>query len=86
MPAAVLGFLFEDYIDEYLFSVKTVAIGLIAGAILMLFADWVNKRKTATDTLDRISYKQAIAVGLFNVLPFGRVSRVQVQPFPAVLF
>lgn len=68
MPAAVLGFLFEDYIDEYLFSVKTVAIGLIAGAILMLFADWVNKRKTATDTLDRISYKQAIAVGLFQCL------------------
>ncbi|MBD5070888.1 undecaprenyl-diphosphatase, partial [Xanthomonas citri pv. citri] len=68
VPAAVLGFLFEDYIDEYLFSVKTVAIGLIAGAILMLFADWVNKRKTATDTLDRISYKQAIAVGLFQCL------------------
>ncbi|KJJ41043.1 UDP pyrophosphate phosphatase [Bacillus subtilis] len=68
VPAAVLGFLFEDYIDEYLFSVKTVAFGLIAGAVLMLFADWVNKRKTATDTLDRISYKQAIGVGLFQCL------------------
>ncbi|WP_338443121.1 undecaprenyl-diphosphate phosphatase [Bacillus spizizenii] len=68
VPAAVLGFLFEDYIDEYLFSVKTVAFGLIAGAVLMLFADWVNKRKAATDTLDRISYKQAIAVGLFQCL------------------
>ncbi|MHB9999452.1 undecaprenyl-diphosphate phosphatase [Bacillus spizizenii] len=68
VPAAVLGFLFEDYIDEYLFSVKTVAFGLIAGAVLMLFADWVNKRKAATDTLDRISYKQAIGVGLFQCL------------------
>ncbi|MCY7782347.1 MULTISPECIES: undecaprenyl-diphosphate phosphatase [unclassified Bacillus (in: firmicutes)] len=68
VPAAVLGFLFEDYIDEYLFSVKTVAFGLIAGAVLMLFADWVNKRKSATDTLDRISYKQAIGVGLFQCL------------------
>ncbi|MEC1434911.1 undecaprenyl-diphosphate phosphatase [Bacillus spizizenii] len=68
VPAAVLGFLFEDYIDEYLFSVKTVAFGLIAGAVLMLFADWVNKRKVATDTLDRISYKQAIGVGLFQCL------------------
>ncbi|PNB52772.1 undecaprenyl-diphosphatase, partial [Pseudomonas sp. GW456-E7] len=35
---------------------------------LMLFADWVNKRKAATDTLDRISYKQAIGVGLFQCL------------------
>ncbi|MCY8721241.1 undecaprenyl-diphosphate phosphatase [Bacillus sp. S10C12M] len=68
VPAAILGFLFEDYIDEYLFSVKTVAFGLIAGAVLMLFADWVNKRKSATDTLDRISYKQAIGVGLFQCL------------------
>ncbi|WP_409509129.1 undecaprenyl-diphosphate phosphatase [Bacillus spizizenii] len=68
VPAAVLGFLFEDYIDEYLFSVKTVAFGLIAGAVLMLFADWINKRKAATDTLDRISYKQAIGVGLFQCL------------------
>ncbi|MBL4966197.1 undecaprenyl-diphosphate phosphatase [Bacillus halotolerans] len=68
VPAAVLGFLFEDYIDEYLFSVRTVAIGLIAGAVLMLAADWINKRKKTTDTLDRISYKQAIGVGLFQCL------------------
>ncbi|MEC1739142.1 undecaprenyl-diphosphate phosphatase [Bacillus mojavensis] len=68
VPAAVLGFLFEDYIDEYLFSVHTVAIGLIAGAVLMLAADWINKRKETTDTLDRISYKQAIGVGLFQCL------------------
>ncbi len=68
VPAAVLGFLFEDYIDEYLFSVRTVAIGLIAGAVLMLAADWINKRKETTDTLDRISYKQAIGVGLFQCL------------------
>lgn len=68
MPAAVLGFLFEDYIDENLFSVRTVAIGLIAGAVLMLAADWINKRKETTDTLDRISYKQAIGVGLFQCL------------------
>ncbi|MGQ5177248.1 undecaprenyl-diphosphate phosphatase [Bacillus halotolerans] len=68
VPAAVLGFLFEDYIDEYLFSVRTVAIGLIAGAVLMLAADWINKRKETTDTLDRISYKQAIVVGLFQCL------------------
>ncbi|MGF7533979.1 undecaprenyl-diphosphate phosphatase [Bacillus mexicanus] len=68
VPAAVLGFLFEGYIDEYLFSVKTVAFGLIAGAVFMLFADWVNKRKAATDTLDRISYRQAIGVGVFQCL------------------
>ncbi|KKB73238.1 MULTISPECIES: undecaprenyl-diphosphate phosphatase [Bacillus] len=68
VPAAVLGFLFEDYIDEHLFSVKTVAFGLIAGAVLMLAADWINKRKPATDSVDRITYKQAFGIGLFQCL------------------
>ncbi|WP_283776817.1 undecaprenyl-diphosphate phosphatase, partial [Bacillus cereus] len=45
VPAAVLGFLFEDFIERYLFSVRTVAYGLIAGAVLRLIADWINKRK-----------------------------------------
>lgn len=67
VPAAVLGFLFEAYIDEHLFSVKTVAFGLIAGAVLML-ADWINKRKPATDSVDRITYKQAFGIGLFQCL------------------
>jgi undecaprenyl-diphosphatase len=68
LPAAVLGFLFEDYIDEYLFSVQTVAIGLIGGAILMLVADWINKRKPTTDSVDKITYKQAIGMGLFQCI------------------
>lgn len=68
VPAAVLGFLFEDFIDRYLFSVRTVAYGLIAGAVLMLIADWINKRKETIDTVDRITYKQAFCVGLFQCL------------------
>ena len=68
VPAAVLGFLFEDYIDQYLFSVRTVAVGLIAGAVLMLAADWINRRKDTTDSVDRMTYKQALGMGLFQCL------------------
>ncbi|MEC1262242.1 undecaprenyl-diphosphate phosphatase [Bacillus swezeyi] len=68
VPAAVLGFLFEDYIDQYLFSVRTVAVGLIAGAVLMLVADWVNKRNDTTDSVDQMTYKQALGMGLFQCL------------------
>ena len=39
IPAGILGVLFNDYIDEHLFFSQTVAIGLILGAILMIFAD-----------------------------------------------
>nr|MDH3174930.1 undecaprenyl-diphosphate phosphatase [Bacillus pumilus] len=68
VPTVILGFLFEDYIDKYLFDVRTVAVGLILGAVLMLVADWINKRKTETSSVDNMTYKQALYIGLFQCL------------------
>jgi undecaprenyl-diphosphatase len=64
IPAGVLGLLFEDFIDEYLFSVETVLIGLVIGAFLMLAADKFGPKVPKTQTLDQITYKQAFTVGL----------------------
>ena len=69
LPAGVLGVLFEDYIDEYLFSTNTVLIGLVAGALLMLFADWKQKNlRITTETVDQITYKQALTIGFFQCI------------------
>lgn len=68
IPAGVLGVLFEDFIDEHLFSVETVLIGLVVGAFLMLAADKFGPRKPKTQTLDQITYKQAFSVGLVQCL------------------
>lgn len=67
IPAGILGVLFEDYIDEHLFSVKTVAIGLLIGAFLMIAADRIKPR-IQTATVDEITYKQALGVGLIQCL------------------
>ena len=67
LPAAILGLAFEDYIDEHLFSVKTVAIGLFVGAFLMIAADKLHP-KIKTETVDQITYKQALGVGLIQCL------------------
>ena len=67
IPATVLGLLFEDFIDDHLFSVKTVAIGLFLGAFLMIAADRLRPKLTA-ETVDQITYKQAFLVGLFQCL------------------
>ncbi|MGM9926060.1 MAG: undecaprenyl-diphosphate phosphatase [Bacillus sp. (in: firmicutes)] len=65
IPAGVLGLLFDDYIDEHLFSLKTVLIGLLIGSVLMIAADLVSrKKKPAINTVDQITYKQAFTVGL----------------------
>ncbi|QBP42231.1 undecaprenyl-diphosphate phosphatase [Paenisporosarcina antarctica] len=64
IPAGVLGLLFEDFIDEHLFSVETVLVGLVIGAILMIVADKFGPKVPKTKTLDQITYKQAFSVGL----------------------
>ena len=43
VPAGILGFLFDDLIEKYLFSVPTVLIGLFIGAIYMIIADKYSK-------------------------------------------
>jgi undecaprenyl-diphosphatase len=68
IPAGVLGVLFNDFIDEHLFSVETVLIGLFLGAILMIIADRVRPKVPAIKTVDQITYKQALGMGLFQCL------------------
>jgi undecaprenyl-diphosphatase len=68
IPAGILGVLFEDYIDEHLFSIETVLIGLVAGAILMILADVFGPKQPKIETVDQISYKQALTVGFIQCL------------------
>lgn len=72
IPALVLGVLFNDLIDKYLFSSKTVAIGFIVGGIFLIVAENSFRKKArrarAVKDIDEISYWQAIQVGLFQCL------------------
>ncbi|WP_047983724.1 undecaprenyl-diphosphate phosphatase [Ornithinibacillus californiensis] len=66
VPAGVFGVLFEDFIDEYLFSTETVLIGLLLGAILMIIADRYASASPSAKSVDQITYKQALSVGLIQ--------------------
>lgn len=66
IPAGVLGVLFEDYIDEYLFSTETVLIGLVIGAVFMIIADRFGPKQPNIETVDQITYKQALTIGLIQ--------------------
>ena len=66
VPAGILGVLFEDYIDDYLFSTKTVLIGLVIGALFMIVADLVGNKRQKIETVDQITYKQAFSIGLIQ--------------------
>ena len=65
IPAAVLGLLFNDIIDEMLESVAVVATSLIIGGVFMLFCDKiVNKGSEATP----LNEKRAFSIGLFQCI------------------
>jgi len=60
LPAAVLGLLFSDKIDELLESVGVVAAMLIVGGVLMLFVDKLFAQTSKDQTM---TWKKALFVG-----------------------
>ncbi len=65
IPAAVLGFLFSDQIDNLLESVGVVAVMLVLGGVLMLFVD---KLFSKVDVKQEITEKKAFRIGLFQTI------------------
>ncbi|MFY3792486.1 undecaprenyl-diphosphate phosphatase [Ureibacillus sp. MALMAid1270] len=68
IPAGVLGVLFEDFIDENLFTTETVIVGLVIGAIWMIVADKFGPRRPKITSLDDLSYGTAFKVGIIQCL------------------
>lgn len=67
LPAVVFGKLLNDFIDSLLGNVAVVAYTLLAGGIFLIFMDVLIKEKTDS-TDDKISYKTAFKIGLFQVI------------------
>lgn len=67
IPAMGIGFLGHSFIKNYLFGQGTVIIGLIIGALFMMFAE-MKRSKVTAKTVDEITYRQALQIGLFQVL------------------
>lgn len=71
LPAAVIGLIADDWLDEHLFKPVVVAIMLIAYGILFIVIETRNKKnhiKPIHTDLDNLSYKTAFLIGLFQVL------------------
>ncbi|HEY5588553.1 MAG TPA: undecaprenyl-diphosphate phosphatase [Candidatus Paceibacterota bacterium] len=66
IPAAVLGFLFNDKIDKYLFNPTTVALALVVGGILMIIIENKFRSEDKTKSIEKISIKQAFKIGCFQ--------------------
>jgi undecaprenyl-diphosphatase len=67
LPAAVLGFLLDDFIDQLLERVEVVAVMLILGGIVFLFIDKFFKESEEHGQLD-VSYPSALKIGFFQTI------------------
>ncbi len=69
MPAAVIGLLFDDYIEELFFNPWTVAIMLILFGIGFIVIENHNKKVTPrVNSLEELTYKDALWIGMFQVI------------------
>lgn len=67
LPAAIIGLLFHDFIKEVLFSPMIVAIALIVGGFIIIIVESIQKEPVTT-RVDSISTKQALTMGLYQVV------------------
>lgn len=69
LPAAVLGLLLDDWMDEHLHNYIVVSAMLIVYGVLFIIIEQWNKRRTPVVTeLSELTYKTAFLIGVFQVL------------------
>lgn len=67
MPAAIIGFLFDDFIHEKCYNAFVVAAALIVYGVIFIVIENLNK-KSSVNSFDQLSYKMAFLIGVFQVL------------------
>lgn len=69
LPAAVIGVLFDDIIDDMFYNAIVVAGALIIyGVLFIIIEKWNKGRRPAIGTVAEIGYNTAIMIGVFQLL------------------
>ncbi len=68
VPAAIIGILFDDWLDEHLYNSVVVSLMLIIYGVIFIVIEGKNLGACTTDNLESISYKQALCIGGFQLL------------------
>ena len=69
LPAAVVGLLFDDLLNDWFYNWQTVAIMLIIFGIAFIIIENFNKNKESkTNSIADLSYKSALIIGMFQLI------------------
>jgi len=72
IPVAIIGLTASGFIEDHLFSIETVMMGLVGGAVLMIVIERWRKNRISADSVDKspseLRAKEALAVGFIQCL------------------
>ncbi len=69
IPAAILGVIFDDLLDKYLYNYVVVSIALIVYGIAFIIVERLNRNKSfRVNDISELTYKDALKIGAFQVL------------------
>lgn len=71
LPAAILGLIFDDWMDKHFYNFPTVAITLLIYGIGFIIVENMRNKgkiKSKTTSISTLSFKTALVVGGFQVL------------------
>lgn len=69
-PAAIIGILFDDWLNDHFYNPPVVAAMLIIYGVLFIIIENRNKRsrRRSMNDLSRLSYGMALGIGVFQIL------------------
>ncbi|MDR2860302.1 MAG: undecaprenyl-diphosphate phosphatase, partial [Elusimicrobiota bacterium] len=68
LPAAIVGLLWDDELNELFYNYKTVAIMLVlVGIIFIIVENYLKDKSPKINHIAQITYKMALIIGLFQV-------------------
>jgi len=69
VPAAIVGVLFDDWLDEHLYNYFVVAFALIIFGVAFIVVEYLMKnRNPSVKSVNQINWGHAFAIGLFQLL------------------
>lgn len=69
IPAAVVGLLFDDKLNELFYNPWTVAVALIVfGIAFIIIENWNKNKKPLTNSINDLTYKAALIIGVFQLI------------------
>lgn len=69
IPAVIMGFFFDDWMEEHFYNPIVISIALIVYGVWFIWIETKNKgRKAKITKMSRLDFKTALLIGCFQVL------------------